>query len=383
MNLKTTLFAAAAVIAMAPAANAYEGLYGAIGAGLSYNDNDLDTEGDGALVFDSEGDYDNGIGIYTALGYAHGNGWRTELEYSNRDNDVRHFAGDGLAFTGWNSANGTLDGNLNVHALMLNNLYDFDMGNALTPYLGFGVGVASFKGEFTGTNPTAAGGFGTLSINEGGVRRIAGQLIAGLSYELAENLNFDVSYRFMKTRRPEFDGTITGAALAQSVSTAYENHSLFAGLRWNFGAAAPAAPEYKDCWDGSSVPVTADCPPQPVADVDVDRDPLDITVYFDYDKSTLTPEAANLIREAASSALENDVDTVVVQGNTDTSGGSAYNQRLSERRAAVVTDALIANGIPADRIRTEALGETNLAKPTPDGTREPLNRRADVKISFE
>ena len=96
MRLKTTLFAATAAVALAPAAHAYEGLYGTIGAGLSYMGSDLDTEGTGALAFDSEGDYDNGIGVYTALGYAWGNGFRTELEYSYRQNDVRHWRGDGL-----------------------------------------------------------------------------------------------------------------------------------------------------------------------------------------------------------------------------------------------------------------------------------------------
>ncbi|MEO0880909.1 MAG: OmpA family protein, partial [Pseudomonadota bacterium] len=106
-------------------------------------------------------------------------------------------------------------------------------------------------------------------------------------------------------------------------------------------------------------------------------------VYFDYDKSSLTPEAANLVREASARALSNEIETVVVAGNTDTSGSSAYNQALSERRARVVRDALIANGVPADRIETRAFGESNLAKPTPDGTREPLNRRTEVTISFE
>ncbi|MEO1253141.1 MAG: OmpA family protein, partial [Pseudomonadota bacterium] len=148
-------------------------------------------------------------------------------------------------------------------------------------------------------------------------------------------------------------------------------------------APAPAPVRYQDCWDGSSVPVTAECPPQIVEDQFAVAEPINFTVYFDYDKSNLTPEASNLVREAASRALQNDIDTVVVAGNTDTSGSSAYNQMLSERRAAVVRDALIANGVSADRIRTEAYGETNLAKPTPDGTREPLNRRSEVTISFE
>ena len=381
MNLKTTLFAAAAVVAMAPAANAYEGFYGAIGAGLTKNFDDLDTEGTGALVFDSEGDYDNGIGLYTTLGYAFGNGMRAELEYSYRDNDVRHFAGDGLGFTGFNSANGNFSGSLDAHAIMLNGIKDFDIGEAVTPYLGVGLGVASFGGSFSGSDPAFHGGPVALSVNDKAVRRIAGQLIAGLAYELADGLSLDLSYRYMIAREPEFQGTING--LAQTIDTEYENHSIFAGLRWNFGAAAPAAPQYKDCWDGSSVPVSAECPPTPIVDDNADLDPIDFVVYFDYDKANLSAEASNLIAEAASRALANDIDTVRVEGNTDSSGGAAYNQRLSERRSRVVRDALIANGVPADRIVTESLGESNPAKPTPDGTREPLNRRSEVSITFE
>jgi outer membrane protein OmpA-like peptidoglycan-associated protein len=131
------------------------------------------------------------------------------------------------------------------------------------------------------------------------------------------------------------------------------------------------------------VPVSASCPPQVVENNAADLDPIQFTVYFDYDKANLTPQASTLVREASSRALENDIETVVVAGNTDTSGGSAYNQALSERRARAVRDGLIANGVSADRIRLEAFGETNLAKPTADGVREPLNRRADVVISFE
>lgn len=152
-------------------------------------------------------------------------------------------------------------------------------------------------------------------------------------------------------------------------------------------ADAPAmeAPpvQYRDCWDGSSVPDSAECPPQLVEETDIDLDPLSFTVYFDYKKASLLPAAETLIREAARRALENDIDIVTVSGNTDTVGSDAYNQRLSARRAEAVRRALIAAGIPADRIRTEALGETNLAKPTADEVREPLNRRVEIVIAFE
>ncbi|MBT8471946.1 MAG: OmpA family protein [Marinicaulis sp.] len=386
MKLKTTLLAAAATMAIAPAANAYEGLYGAIGAGLNYMQPDRDLSNDalgsaaGPLVFDTDQDFDNGIGVYTALGYAWGNDWRTELEFSHRNNDVRHITSDPAGYSGFPA--GTVGGDVRTYALMLNVLRDFDFGegNPVKPYIGGGVGFADVGFNITGNNPAGAP-VSPSTIAFGPNRRMfAYQGIAGLAFPLAEQLALDVSYRFFGTKKVAYNAVINGAA--GQVEAGYHTHSLFAGLRWNFGAAAPAI-QYKDCWDGSSVPMTSECPPQVVDTPDVDLDPIEFTVYFDYDKSNLTPQASTLVQEASSRALQNDIDTVVVSGNTDTSGSSAYNKLLSERRARVVRDALIANGVPADSIRTEAYGEDNPAKPTADGVREPLNRRSEVVISFE
>lgn len=373
MKLKTALFAAAATLAIAPAAHAYQGVYGAIGAGLNYVQPDQDVESLGALVFDSEADYDNGIGVYTALGYDWGNNWRGELEFAYRQNDTRHLAGDGLGFSGWP----VLDGDISVKSLMFNVIRDFKTGGKVTPYVGAGVGGAIYSADYNG----ADFGAGALSVDDNSTR-LAFQGIAGLAFELAEGLALDVSYRYFSSAgTPKFDGTLNGSPI--TLRNDYDTHSVFAGLRWNFGAAAPAAPQYKDCWDGSSVPVAADCPPQLDESSAANLEPINVIVYFDYDKSNLTPEASNLIQEASSRALANDVDTVVVSGHADRSGGSAYNQALSERRAGVVRDALIANGVPADKIRIESFGEDRPAKPTEDGVREPLNRRTEVVISFQ
>lgn len=375
MKLRTALFAAAATLAIAPAAHAYQGLYGAIGAGLNYVQPDQDVESWGALQFDSEVDYKKGIGVYTALGYDWGNSWRGEVEFAYRQNDSRHMPGDGLGFSGWP----VLDGDMSVKSVMFNLIHDFNTGGSVTPYIGGGFGGAIFSADYLGANF----GAGSLSIDDNS-KRLAAQAIAGIAFKLAEGLALDVSYRyFTDIGTPEFDGTLN-AGQPIKIRQDYDTHSVFAGLRWNFGAAAaPAAAQYKDCWDGSSVPVAADCPPQLEENQGANLDPLNVVVYFDYDKASLTPEAANLVREAASRALANDVDAVVVSGHTDRSGGSAYNQALSERRASVVREALIANGIPADKVRLEAFGEDRPAKPTEDGVREPLNRRSEVVISFE
>jgi outer membrane protein OmpA-like peptidoglycan-associated protein len=379
MKLKTALFAAVATLAAAPAALADQGVYGAIGAGLSYVGPDRDFEStSGPLLFDSEADYENGIGAYTTLGHESASGWRKEFEFSFRENDLRHFPGDGLAFTGWNE--NTVDGDVQSIAFMFNVIKNFNSDSAVTPFVGLGAGIARVKADYSGADPSFSGGFGSLEIHDKSWE-FAYQGIAGLAFALAEGLSLDLSYRYFRTMDPDFSGTLAGTAA--QFKQEYNSHSVFAGLRWNFGAPAAAAPQYKDCWDGSSVPVTAECPPQLTEDQAAALEPINVVVYFDYDKSNLTPEASNLIREAAARALANDVDAVVVSGHTDRSGSSAYNQALSQRRATTVRDALIANGVPADKIRLEAFGEDRPAKPTEDGVREPLNRRAEVVISFQ
>jgi OmpA-OmpF porin, OOP family len=68
-----------------------------------------------------------------------------------------------------------------------------------------------------------------------------------------------------------------------------------------------------------------------------------------------------------------------VIGHADRAGSDAYNQRLSERRSAAVRDALVQRGIPANEIVTMGRGERDPAVPTPDGVREPRNRRVVIE----
>lgn len=377
MKLKSALFAAAATIAIAPAANAYEGLYGAIGAGLSYLEDDLDVESiSGPVAFDSEQNTENGIGVYTTLGKAFGNGWRAEIEFAYRNNDSRSWTADIPNISAF--PEGGMSGDISAYSLMLNGIRDLDFigGDWVTPYVGGGIGFAHIDTDIVGVRAGGLNGLNNLVVDDSD-RTFAYQGIAGLAFKLAEGLMLDLSYRYFGTKDPSFDGTLSGNPFKYEGS--YVNHSAFAGLRWNFGSA-PAPAQYKDCWDGSSVPVASECPPQ-VTEKAV-AEPMQTIVYFDYDKSNLTPEAEALIRETAQRALAFNIQNVKVEGNADRSGGSAYNQALSQRRANVVRDALVANGVPADRIDMSSFGEDNPAKPTEDGVREPLNRRTEVRISF-
>ena len=100
-------------------------------------------------------------------------------------------------------------------------------------------------------------------------------------------------------------------------------------------AAAAAAPAVKPA--GEKITVAADA-------------------LFDFNKSTLRPEGKAKIDEVAAKADSLNLEVVIAVGHADRIGGAAYNQKLSEKRAAAVKDYMVSKGIPANRIYTEGKG---------------------------
>jgi outer membrane protein OmpA-like peptidoglycan-associated protein len=101
-------------------------------------------------------------------------------------------------------------------------------------------------------------------------------------------------------------------------------------------------------------------------------------VFFDWDKSTLSPQAMATVSQVASAYKATSSARISNVGNTDTSGSTDYNLALSIRRADAVKSALIQNGVPAAAIETAGRGQTNLLVATADGVREPQNRRVEL-----
>jgi len=103
-------------------------------------------------------------------------------------------------------------------------------------------------------------------------------------------------------------------------------------------------------------------------------------VFFDWDKSDLTPRATQIIARAASAAATTNITTINVSGYTDTSGALDYNQDLSERRAQTVAAALVLDGVLQSQIEIHAFGETHPMVPTGPGIRESQNRRVEIVL---
>lgn len=101
-------------------------------------------------------------------------------------------------------------------------------------------------------------------------------------------------------------------------------------------------------------------------------------INFDFDKANVNSSYDSILHKSFDFLNENDNYTVLLQGHTDSRGSSAYNQKLSERRANAVKDALVRLGINSDKITTKGYGESKpvASNDTDDGRAQ--NRRVEA-----
>ncbi|HET8667529.1 MAG TPA: OmpA family protein, partial [Terriglobales bacterium] len=104
-------------------------------------------------------------------------------------------------------------------------------------------------------------------------------------------------------------------------------------------------------------------------------------VLFDLNKATLKPGAKIRLAKVAGILMAYPDLHLQIEGFTDNTGTAAYNQQLSERRAAAVRDYLISQGVPVSSIVAQGYGEADpvASNSTPEGRQ--LNRRVDMVVS--
>ena len=112
-----------------------------------------------------------------------------------------------------------------------------------------------------------------------------------------------------------------------------------------------------------------------------DRDALAAdTVHFAYDSAVIRDsEKANV--QAVAAALQQDHSLqLLVEGNCDERGTEEYNRSLGERRSLAAREALVADGVDADRIHTISYGKDKPADPGHDEEAWSKNRRDDFVL---
>jgi len=102
-------------------------------------------------------------------------------------------------------------------------------------------------------------------------------------------------------------------------------------------------------------------------------------ILFAFDHAELRPEAYAVLAPLATSLTSDDAP-IDIAGHTDSLGSEAYNQSLSQRRAAAVSRFLTAQGVSATRLRVHGHGES---QPVADNATEQgraRNRRVEIRF---
>ena len=105
-------------------------------------------------------------------------------------------------------------------------------------------------------------------------------------------------------------------------------------------------------------------------------------IYFDYDRSTLRPDAAATLKAHAEKIRSFPAwAAITVEGHCDERGTEEYNLALGDRRADAVKRYLVTLGVPGDRIRTVSYGELKPKQQGHDESAWQWNRRAEFQVS--
>ncbi|QOG11187.1 OmpA family protein [Arcobacter sp. FWKO B] len=255
----------------------------------------------------------------------------------------------------------------NIHRYIVNAVYDFKQ-DTLTPYVFAGGGYEKVSRSLNS--------FNSQTIWNAGV---------GLRYKLTEVVDIFTEGRY-----------------TYKVETEDKDKTIGIGLSFKFGGTKPAPvvvkeepkeepkplvkEEPKDT-DGDGVIDALDKCPNTPKGLKVDKDGcalnFNFQVNFDFDKSNIKPEYKEKVLEFAKIMKENPLLNATIEGHTDSIGNDAYNQKLSQRRAEAVREALISEGIEAKRLNAVGYGET---KPiadnnTAEGRYE--NRRVEANTDIK
>ncbi len=312
---------------------------------------------------------ETGVATQAAVGYGLGNGLRLEVEGNYLNDHVHKVEVPGAAAR-------RAGGFQQQYGGFVNALYDIPLRLPFTPYVGVGVGGQVL--ELDGFNSSRPGFQFPNPLGSTRVGSFAYQGIAGVSAPLpiVRGLSLTLEYRLIGLPDPLpgiptnfFNGN--GQLIARDherIGNVF-HHSILLGIRYAFNTAPPPPP-----------------PPAPVVPAAPPAEARTYLVFFDWDRSDLTPRAREIVAQAAQASTHVQTTRIEVDGYTDNSSihggarGARYNIGLSIRRAQSVKAELIRDGVPGSAIDTHGFGESHPLVPTGPDTREPQNRRVEIVL---
>jgi len=230
---------------------------------------------------------------------------------------------------------GTVSGTIQQMSYMVSGYVDLLPGAIIVPYVGAGAGMAFIS--------DGVGSCGMCST------QFAYQSTVGVGFNVNDNLRFDIETRYYGTTSPG----------------PYNNNNITTTVRARYKLNQRRDDNQQRRQDDNQQAAVLGSK---------------LMVFFDWDSVALSPQALGSIRQAAGLYKANGNARITTTGHTDTSGPEAYNMALSLRRANVVKDELVRDGVPAQAIVVVGAGESKPLAPTGDGVREVQNRRVEIVV---
>jgi len=253
---------------------------------------------------------------------------------------------------------GSPDGSVKNYLYHLDAVYNFLPYKSFSPYVAAGVGGAHFDPSDSDNSDRFLANFG------GGVKYWVSDSFA-LRADVRDKVTFNETFHNIEATI----GVVIGKRpKAKAVPVE---------------AAPPPPPPPPPAIEEKPAPPAPTPPPEPVPEVEEVQFEK---VHFDFDKADISPEAKGIL-DGHIQVMKNEPDIMlIIEGHACAHGTDDYNMDLSRRRADNVRDYFVANGIGAERLKTEYYGESRLAMPetpTAENKYSPeaiANRRVEFVI---
>ncbi|MEQ8160686.1 MAG: peptidoglycan-associated lipoprotein Pal [Smithellaceae bacterium] len=103
-------------------------------------------------------------------------------------------------------------------------------------------------------------------------------------------------------------------------------------------------------------------------------------IYFDFDKSSIRPDAREVLKTNANWFLENNNVSIIIEGHCDERGTAEYNMALGQRRADEAKKYLINLGVEEETVKTISYGKERPFDPGHDEEAWAKNRRGHFVV---
>jgi OmpA-OmpF porin, OOP family len=296
----------------------------------------------GATYMNTDNDLeaDNGRGGFLSIGKELSEHWDIQgrLGYNRADEDLNLGVGE--------------SGKYKQTALGLDALYMFSR-DKFRPFLLAGLGAARNNVDYSVPGLDVDGKKTSWMANVG----------LGAQYLFNDKFGIQADLRHQWSRAKV---AVTNGVVGDSETDTIGNTLFNIGGIFRFGAPAPVVeeptPEPAPVAAVEPAPEPAPAPapaPAPVCKPQNETVTVSAEKLFGFDKANLREEGRKVLEETAAKIKANpEINAVIVTGHTDRIGSDAYNQKLSERRAKMVADYLIAQGVDSNIITAEGKGKS-------------------------